>query len=794
MTHTNAGNQLLRLCRHIDRIFIGFLLLLPAPSVGQNLVINEFMSSNSGFFQDEDGEAVDWIELYNTADVPLSLAGYSLSDKRGTPDKWLFPDTAINAHSFIVVFASGKDRADPGKPLHTNFKIDADGEHLLLSCGGCVVSSVGPVQLKSNTSFGAVPDGCGSFVVLLSPTPGAPNGGECLHDVVTFSTPGGRYERVFELTLSCREASSRIHYTTDGSTPTSESPKYSQTLMLDSTLWSKEDIASIRLSPPDFHIPYLTRQKQALVLRAAAFDSAGRRVSDVATHSYFIRELGVDHEKLPVVSICSDPDGLFDDSTGIMVPGVYWKESDPHWTGNYFQRGDEWERGAHIELYEADGANGFRHNVGLRIHGGFTRRFMQKSMAVYARNDYGGNSMVYPLFHEKPTTVFRRLVLRTLTSTLFSSGIEDIMGGKLASMVDVDWPASRPAVLYLNGAYWGIYFIQEKMDEHFVEGATGVSADSIDIIVDWTGWPDHGSGENFQSLYSFIEHADLTKDSVMDVVSSWIDVDNFIDYQLLEIVIANTDWPVTNMKMWRERKDGARWRWMYFDGDAAMTMADFDAFENALCTKDQPWPTNARSTLFLRKLLTNDDFNARFFRRLEHVLNNEFAFETMSPLFRDITLQINSEIPRQIQRFPMLQDYCTWLHCLGSVFDFLRYRHCSVGRHATEHFGIRMQLPDCPEGTSDAAMQASVTGPAIAVYPNPGNGMVTLELKDAPPQRVLLEVSDMLGRKVHSAESLLSDGDGKLTIDLGGLPSGPYLLRFIGRQRQQTFRIFISRQ
>jgi hypothetical protein len=793
MTHTPSADSLSRLFGRILLLFIGLLSLFPCLASGQEVVINEIMSSNSGFLADDDGDDTDWIELYNPADVCQSLSGCSLSDSRGTPDKWSFPDTVINARSFMLVFASGKDRTIAGRPLHTNFKIDADGEYVLLSRDGIVISQVDPVSLKSNTSYGARPDGSGTFVVFTNPTPGAPNGGDYLRDVVIFSTPGGRYGSVFSLTLSCRDASLRIRYTTDGREPTDESTEYTGPLHMDSTLWSTENITSKRLCPPDLYIPPLGRQKRAIVIRAAAFDAEGRRVSDIVTHSYFIRALGIDHGKLPVVSVCSDPSGLFDDSTGIMVPGIYWDKDNPHATGNYYQRGLEWERNANIEFYEADGPGGFRHSVGLRVHGGHSRKLMQKNLAVYARNDYGRNTIEYPLFSEKCVAGFRRLALRGYSSSSSGCGMENHLGGKLASTVDVDYTAGRPAVMYLNGEYWGVYFICEKQDEHFIEGNTGICADSIDLISDWTGWAEQGSNDNFHALYSFMESADLTSDSSMAVVSEWIDVDNFIDYQLLEIFLANWDWPANNVKMWRERKDGARWRWMYFDGDASMMIQDFDAFANALSTEVQPWPTNARSTLFLRTLLVNESFRSRFFARLEHLLNNEFAFESTAPFFGGISLALSGEIPRQAQRFPEVPSYTWWLHAIGNIFDFLRYRQCVVGRHVTEHFGLHLYLPHCPEGTSDVAPDVPVTDAVSGPYPNPSTGLITLEIANAVPQRVRIIVSDMLGRSVHTTEAEIFEGDKGIEVNLGGLPSGPYMLRILGRSGQCCFRIFLTR-
>src|ERR1039458_8542633 len=94
--------------------------------------LTEFMASNTHTLADEDGDSSDWIELQNTSSNSVSLLNWALTDSSGNPGKWRFPATNLAPNSFLVVFASGKDRATNGAPLHTNFKLGADGEYLAL--------------------------------------------------------------------------------------------------------------------------------------------------------------------------------------------------------------------------------------------------------------------------------------------------------------------------------------------------------------------------------------------------------------------------------------------------------------------------------------------------------------------------------------------------------------------------------------------------------------------------------------------------------------------------------------
>jgi len=89
----------------------------------QGLVISEFMAANGNVLHDVDGEASDWVEIYNPTQQTAALAGWHLTDDAQAPAKWRFPDVTVPANGFLIVFASGKDRRDPARELHANFSL-----------------------------------------------------------------------------------------------------------------------------------------------------------------------------------------------------------------------------------------------------------------------------------------------------------------------------------------------------------------------------------------------------------------------------------------------------------------------------------------------------------------------------------------------------------------------------------------------------------------------------------------------------------------------------------------------
>ena len=120
--------------------------------------ITEFMAANDSALADENGEFSDWIEIHNPDTTPISLAGYFLTDNATNLHKWTFPTVTLNPGAYWVVFASGKNRADPAGQLHTDFQLSADGGYLALVApdGVTVVSAFAPSYPPQfeNVSFG----------------------------------------------------------------------------------------------------------------------------------------------------------------------------------------------------------------------------------------------------------------------------------------------------------------------------------------------------------------------------------------------------------------------------------------------------------------------------------------------------------------------------------------------------------------------------------------------------------------------------------------------------------------
>ena len=583
------------------------------------------------------------------------------------------------------------------------------------------------------------------------------------NDTVIFSAKGGFYEETFALQLYHINQQYHIRYTTNGNRPTAQSPLYADSLWLDETKYSESNIYTIQISPDDLvFVP--DSVKHCIVIRAAVFDENDSCVSHVMTQSYFIKALGCDTHGLPAVSICADSLDLFDYESGIFVPGAYFDTLDPDWSGNYYQSGMEWERPMNIEFYELDNT-GINQQAGIRTHGGNGRRFQQKCVKIYAREEYGKKRFKHKFFETIPINNFKHLVLKPFAASWNQSGVNDHICNQIASQLNLESLASRPVVLYLNGEYWGIYYIHERPDERYLEDHYGVDIDHVNIMANWVDVADHGTAANFIDLFRWVEEADLTTPDDYAYFESHVDIDNFIDYQIFEMFIENCDWPANNMRCWQE--DNGPWRWIFYDGDACLLWMTFYAFDNAVYDGDSIWPSSAGSTLFFRKLLENEDFQSRFISRFQELLNTSFSNEVTSPIFEEIKLRIEPEVPLQSERFGFPESMEEWASDMDKVEYFLRARpNCVLDPLNDLLIGI-------PENQSVES---------IMCFPNPFSDEIHLRLLSDDNKVGEIAIYDVLGRKVLS-EAFSTETGNEITLN-PSLPAGVYVLKVGSHSRR----------
>jgi hypothetical protein len=543
--------------------------------------------------------------------------------------------------------------------LHANFKIDADGENIIFSDpNGVQIDSVFTSKINPDVSFGRQPDGGGKWCFFVEPTPGSSNSTTGLGPViipdVQFSYPGGYYNSGLNLELTTDNPSDSIYYTSDGSEPTSGDHLYA--------------------SPIFINTPRVIR---AGVLRS------GFLPGDVGSNSYLIN---VDHE-LPVVFVNTDPRNLWDNEYGIYVMGNNASLEFPHHGANFWE---DWERPANIAMYEPDGTLAFQLEAGIKIFGNWSRGQAQKSLSIHTRKSYGYDGINYKIFEEKEIGEFKTLILRNSGNDFNNTMLRDAFCNRIVASRQIDQQAYRPSVVYLNGEYWGIHNIREKINEEYISSNYGIDEDEIDIL-EFGGSIVRGSADHYESMLSYIAVNSLVSDQHYDHVRTQMDIRNFIQYQIAEIFIDNRDWPGNNIKFWRERNGTGRWRWIMFDSDFGFnTWEDnnqaFNTLQFALEPNGPDWPNPPWSTFLFRNLILNTKFRHDFINAFADNLNTIFAPDVMEDLLDEMVDAIDGEIPEHLNRWS--GDLGYWNNRIAAMRGFVRERRGYVRNHIRSVFGL----------------------------------------------------------------------------------------------------------
>lgn len=695
------------------------------------IFINEVMSDNVSTFADLGGGFYDWIELYNPNDSAVDLNGYALSDDEAIAGKWRFPAVFIPAQGHLIVFASDLDRTNSEAQLHTNFRLSSSGETLILSDPALrLVDRFQFPSLGPDQSIGRVPDGTTDFQFFAKAdaTPGAENENITSGPVLispTFSPEGGFFDGPVTVQISGAESSHIIRFTLDGSAPTPQSPILSSNLVL----------------------------TKSTVVRVLALNAQGHRSAPEA-RTYFV---GVNHS-LPIISLATSPTNMAFRNGYLygMGPSVLSAQNQVlqnyPYSGSYAWMNREVEIA--IEFYETNQTLGFRQRAGMKVFGGWgSRGYPQKSLALFARRSYGAGKFDYPIFPGLGVNEFESFVLRnsgndnqsthetpprppisnfgpTLSyGSYFVNGTFTMMrDAMMQRLIEDDTPldtqAYRPAVVYLNGEYWGMYNLREKTTEDYVISHHNFAPGSIDLIEGYTG-VNAGSGTVNSQMRNYVNSQNMANASNYNYVAeNYIDIDNFIDYHLAVIYFQNFD--IGNIKNWRPRLPRGRFRWIVYDQDygfglwpaaiyepaMARDYADYNnmfRFYTANTGTSTGWPNAGGRTLLLRSLLANAQFKEQFIRRCADLLNTAFREDRVEQIIQEMAAVIRPEIGAHLQRWswtsltnqgygvpykteyqPFTQE--TWETNLNVLLEFGRGRPTKLRQDCIQHFGLGLGL------------------------------------------------------------------------------------------------------
>ncbi len=459
---------------------------------------------------------------------------------------------------------------------------------------------------------------------------------------LSFSHRSGVYEGEIEVAIT--GTFDKLYYTTNGTHP-KHGKRYSTPLKI-------EKNTVLRVQPY-----YSGKRMDTTFLRSFLFDFK---------------------TKLPIVSIAIPDSSMWSSDRGIYAKGnnAVYNDSTKHWENCNFQK--KWERAMHVEYIDTSGNVLFNQQAGIRIFGETTRRLSEKSMKIVAREEYGKNRFEGAVFPLKPHIVeHKQFVLRTSGNDYRGTRFKDCLNSYLIRDLGVDYMAYQPIQLFINGQYWGLYNLREKVNKHFLCYNHNAAFDSSSIIMGrWVR--QHGNARDYMRMYRFFENLDTMDNSAYIKVKTMLDIRNYINYRVFQIFLNNSD-SRGNIRYWNSRDLDGKFRMIFYDSDHSHGKYSRKFLEACLSDSRTYWFNPSWSTMYLTSLMEHDEFKAEFVNQFAHLLNTNLHYNTIDEAVDQFVNIYGDELPRDRNSLPRyfrnsaLKE-SVWLEKVDQIRSFARLR------------------------------------------------------------------------------------------------------------------------
>lgn len=509
-----------------------------------------------------------------------------------------------------------------------------------------------------------------------------------------FSRESGFYDNEFTLKIYHPNSEAKIYYTLDGYIPTASSTAYGDGIKLENRTSEKNNLSAEKgiSAGGDYYVS--DKVKKGNIVRALAVLPDGTEETICGT--FFV---GIDREKeygdVPVISLITEKDNLFDYNSGIYVLGKThdqwlaednshkWLEAWQH-QGNYSNRGREWERPVNVEYISADG-NGFNQDMGIRIMGGASRNNNQKSLRLIARDDYGKKNVKYPVIPDNyksdgngTVEKYKSFVLRCGGNDADFAKIRDPILQELVSDRNFETMQYVPVVAFINGEYWGMYTLVEDYSDNYIQNNyDGIDNENVAVIKN--GSVEEGLEEDkllFDAMYDAVAKKDMSVEENYLAASRLLDMQSFADYCAFNLYIFNEDsfFKGNNWRMWRVREEvpeavngDGKWRMMVFDTDYSTGIYNdgdnynHNNFSEAIVNGENgSFPAD-----MFTSLLKNENFKGMFINALCDMRNINFERENVKSAIDEAEEIYESLVPDTFERFGP-----QWVADQHSVLDY----------------------------------------------------------------------------------------------------------------------------
>ena len=527
-----------------------------------------------------------------------------------------------------------------------------------------------------------------------------------------FSRESGFYDEEFDLAISA-PSGMQVYYTLDGSEPSEASIRYEGPIHLKDAS-ENENVYSVREDVStafcydlieeysyeknsDYKLPDYKVDK-CNVVRAVGIDADGKKTK-IKTCSYFIgfdKKTGYDSVK--VLSLVTDPTNLFDYNEGIYTTGAKFDEftkrmkqgeldegvtgSWQFWEANY-SKDNHLEKEFVAQFFEGDELV-LSQKCGAKVHGGANRAQVQKSFNLYARDDYGEDLFKYNLFDN---SYYPKRVVLYMGSTDEKRKILDWLTARLCKDLNIGTMNFEPYAVFLDGEYWGFYWLTERYDEEYLTYYYNV--DPANVIMIKNDELKIGKEEDYNEFLDFQNHileSDMTTEESYEWFVNQVDLDSFLDYYACLIYVCRqNDWPLYNVAIWKTKvsengkyNDG-KWRYLLFDVNNTaysekLSPPGMDSFDFNMAVDDD-----------FKQLMTNDKLRNQLLDRVLELEKTVYSTENVDRELKLFHSIMDEPMKNHCKRFWGEDSYYRYEEGVQEVDDFLHNHHEYVEQMVEKH-------------------------------------------------------------------------------------------------------------
>ena len=625
------------------------IILCAVPAFAEGTVqLNEIMLSSATF---EGGKAYEWVELHNPSASVVSIRDWKLTyERKGETQAYVFPSgSKVNGNGYFVLFLTGLDQVDDTSKAHYA-PIDVSrkgGTICLYDADGVLVDKTELDAQYGDISWGRVAN-CEEWLYLSESSRGKANteaGYPARTRRADLSVSGGFFDAAPDLKAMTEEGAV-VRYTLDGKEPTVDSPLFSE---------------------------YGGLKKGVTTLRVRAF-AEGKLPSETITQTYFV---GIDRN-VPVVSLVTDEKYLFNEKTGLLVPGSAKRP-------NYYQ---DWEYPINVEYYNAAHRQEINQQASFRVTGATSRAYAQKAISLFARGALGAGSFEFnPFPNREGYTEYKAVTLRAGGTESYKTRFKDAMLTRLANGTGLFYQESVTCVVYINGQYWGQYNLRERINKDSLAAFEGITDEQTihDVtIIKGRGEVSRGDIGEWNSLIRYMKNHDLRNEEYLNYVLERFDVDNYFTMVAFQVILGNGD--IGNQRFYKF--PGGKWKYVLYDLDAAMQNTKRTPFGYFLKS------ATAKNKLFYHEpfitLIKNDQMKEKFLTICSTLLTEKYVKQDLLDQVDEWVNTLEPLMAEQIARWKKCspKSVDSWLYEVNAFKKCIRARYKYVINYLSDYFKL----------------------------------------------------------------------------------------------------------